>query len=668
MVVAHTEPEPSGRIVAVVGPAGVGKTTLVAGLAWASGSLDHHAPPESLVPLLDAAPEERAHRHSVDLGIVRIEHRGHPLTLLDVPGIAELAAVRPLALAAADLALVVVSPTEAPGPDLVRLWRELDELKVPRILVVTKCDLDRCDVQQTVAELRARLGAHLDPVELVVADGDEHRIVDVLEEAAVVGEGEAEHVEPLPEPLRAAEQPTREALLDDIVAEDDELLERYLGGEELGVVELARALARATHERRVVPVLMASGARHQGLRHLLDLLVALSPTRGASAAPAVAIALAATSDAYQGATTALAILSGTLAADTALTVGTDGRSERLHQLLLPTLPKACPTARARAGEVVLVPKLSVGVGSVLAEPGADATSVAPARPSPTYTIAVEPADQRSVDKVQQAAQRLALEDPGLLVAREPETHRLLLTGMGATHLGLVLERLSRRVGATLATFPPRTPYRETIAGAVEVEGKHKKQTGGHGQYGVVVCRMGPAPRGSGILFVDEIVGGAIPRTFIPAVEAGIREAAEQGGPHGFPVVDVEVHLIDGKHHPVDSNELSFKLAGALALRTALEKAGSIVLEPIALVQLTVPASAQGDVLGYLTARRAKILETNPIGTDDVVIAAEIPTAELSHLAVDLHGLTAGQGRFTSEHARYEPVPPSVLARVLEPAR
>jgi elongation factor G len=666
MTTATTSPTGQARILAIVGPAGTGKTTLVAALAAPPG-----APASSIASLaaaLDGSPEERAHHHSIDVAAVRLEHRGAALTLLDTPGIAELSATRPLALRAADLAVVVLSPVQGLGPELLRLWHVLDEFALPRVVVVSKCDAERCDFEGVLDELRTRIDPHADPVELmVVAPEGEHAFLDVVDELVLVPHGEHEAGEPVPEHLRDRERSAREHLLDDVVSNDDELLERYLAGEELGADEVWGALAHATRTRRLTPVFAVSGMTNRGVELLRDALVVLGTTREKRETldeGTLGLVLGATSDTYQGATAMVAILDGSLSTSSAIEISTEQRAERVHQLLLPTLPKPAPTTRAHAGDVVLIPKLTAPAGAwlVAGRPAPPSVEL----PLPGYSVALEIDDQRSIEKVAQAAQRLAAEDPGLAVDREPDTHRILLTGMGATHLGLVLERLGRRSGVNVRTAPPRTPYRETIAAAVEVEGKHKKQTGGHGQYGVVVCRFKPAPRGSGIVFHDEIVGGAIPRTFIPAVEAGIREAAQQGGPHGFPVVDLEVHLVDGKHHPVDSSELSFKLAGALALRTALERAGTVVLEPISRLHLRVPTSAQGDVLGYLSARRGRILESHPDGADEVTIDAELPAAELNRLAVDLHSLTAGLGAFTSSHARYEVVPAALLENVLTP--
>jgi elongation factor G len=647
------------RNVVIVGPPGAGKTSLVEALALRAGVIARKGRVEDGSTLSDRSPEERQHQFSIDLGVVALPWAGGRLTLLDTPGSSEFLATTALALEAAEFALVVVSAQASLGPELGLLWDLLDARGLPRAIFVNKCDRQPKDFDATLEALHRALSEHIDALELPLPEGGALAgVVDLVANAAFVERGSEEERREIPGELLVQEGLAREALLDEIVQEDDSLMERYLSGEVLSEDEMHEALARATELLHVTPVLCGSATADVGMHHLLDALMELAapPELPATEEPR-ALVVSATIDQYLGRLAVLKNQGGRLRANTVLH-GADGAEEKLHQLLIPFVPEPTPTEWLDPGDVAICVKLQAPVGTVLARRPEDAAKAAPgAQVTPGYTVAIVPEQPADDDKLAQAVFRAVQDDPGLRVEREPGTHRLLLTGVGATQVQLAAERIRRRAGVALRFEEPRTQYRETIAKPQRAEGRFKKQTGGHGQFGVAVIEVEPLARDAGFEFVDEIVGGAIPRNFIPAVEKGILEAMEQGGPHGNPVTDIRVRLVDGKYHSVDSSEMSFKVAGALALKEALAAAGTIVLEPISAVTVTVPAEQQGDILGYLSAKRGKIVRTSPSEDGSrVVIEAFVPAAELARFAPDLRAMTSGLGTFLARHDHYEQLP------------
>jgi elongation factor G len=370
------------------------------------------------------------------------------------------------------------------------------------------------------------------------------------------------------------------------------------------------------------------------------------------------------SDPYVGKISLLRVLSGTIRPDTVLTDPRTHADQRLHILQLLRGKEAQPVDEAQAGDIVAVPKLSdTATGDTLAPKGTPV--VVPAAPTEpvVLSVAIRPKSKGDEDKLMTGLHRLQEEDLALVVERVDETHQTILRGTGETHLAVAAERLARKFGVEVATEDVLVPFRETISQQAEAEGKYKKQTGGHGQYGVASIRIEPLERGEGFHFVDQVVGGAIPKQYIPAVEKGVLEAMSQGGVHGYPVVDVQVSCYDGKYHSVDSSEMSFKMAGSLAFREAMAKAGPVVLEPVSLLEVTVPATMQGDVLGDLNSRRGRVQGTDSVDGGLQKIAALVPTAEIQRYAVDLRSLTGGRGRFQASHDHYDAMPSNLVERM-----
>jgi elongation factor G len=652
------------RTIVCVGPPGSGKTSLIEAIALGTGALPHKGRIEDGTTICDKSPEEIRHGYSIDLTTTSIVHRETKLNLIDTPGSSEFLATTALAIEAADAALVIIDPQTVTNPELVLLWNLLNINQVPRLIFVNKCDRDANAFSKTVAMLHDTLGDHIDPVELPLPDANGiNGVLDLIANRGYLDQVAVETEVAIPAELMTQEQAARDTLLDEIVQEDDAIMERYLAGEELADTELTLALATAVRSRHITPLLCGSATNDIGIHHLLDALATLAPIpQLPNDSTQRVLVVSATHDQYLGRLVVLKNLGAPLKADMTLRAP-NGVEERLHQLLVPTPTELSQVTTVDQGDLVVVPKLTAPVGSVLVRGAAPAESTTPHRLEPGFAIALTAAIAQEEERVAAALFKLADDDPGLVIDREPGTHRLLVKGLGTNHIAITLERLQRRTQVAVTTYDPITQYRETFRTNAQAEGRYKKQTGGHGQFGVATIIVEPLPRDQGFEFVDEIVGGAIPRNFIPAVERGVAEAMEAGGLYGYPITDIRVRLIDGKFHSVDSSEMSFKMAGGLALREALQQAGSQLLEPITHLNITVPPQYQGDVLGYLSAKRGRVLGTDALPEGWVQLEADVPTAELVAFAPDLRAMTNGLGSFTSQHDHYDIVPDHLAEKV-----
>ncbi len=692
------DPFPTSRLrnVAIAGHSGAGKTTLVEALAAHTGVVARPGTTDDGTTISDHDPEEIAHGISMHATVVpcvvelagRAEGGPVKLNLVDTPGFADFEHDVATALTAVDLVAVVVSAVDGVEAGTESAWRMASALGLPRMVVVTKLDRDRADFDRVLTEIRERFGAGVAPLELPVGGGPDLRgVIDLLSDRAVIySPGSTAGTEgPVPDDLAVTEHAVHEALVEGIVVGDDAMTERYLEGDAISFEELEASLAGGVGSGSVFPVVCVSAAGGVGIDRLAWMLAELcpSPDRRAPAEVAAGGETAPVAcdpggdpllrvfktlpDPYVGTLSVCRVLSGTIRPDVVLTNPRTRTDERLHTLLALRGGHSEPVPSVTAGDLVAIPKLAAtATGDTLAPKSTPVTVVSPpfpTVPTPSLSIAVRPATAADDDKLMTGLNRLVGEDPSLTVTRVDETHQTLLGGAGDTQIAVALERLARRFGVAVEREEVRIPYRETISRAATAEGRYKKQTGGHGQFGVATVRLEPLARGEGFAFADEVVGGVIPRQFVPAVEKGVVEAMAHGGASGFPVVDVSVAVVDGKHHPVDSSEMSFKMAGALAFREALATAGSVVLEPVSVLEVTVPEGHQGDVLGDLHARRAKVQRTDVTGEGDLVVTATVPAASLARYAADLRSLTAGRGRFTARHDHYAPVPPQLAAQL-----
>ncbi|MCK4177223.1 elongation factor G [Aciditerrimonas ferrireducens] len=665
------------RNVALAGHHGVGKTTLVEALLHAARVLAKPGRVEDGTTVCDFEPEEVEHRFSVQLATAPVPVGEVLLNLVDTPGTADFSGELRAALGVCDLVAVVVSAVDGVEAQAEAAWELAAELGLPRLVVVNKLDRDQASFDRVLAALRERFGAGLAPLELPVGEAEGFRgVVDLLADQAVLYQDGRPVTGPVPEEVADLEHQVREQLVEGIVVGDDGLMERYLEGEVPTAAELEAALAGGVHQALVFPVVCCSATTGVGVDRLASLLAELAPSPDQRApyrvqagdtvqevacdptADPLAFVFKTFSDPYVGHVSLLRVVSGTIRPDMTLTNPRTHAEVRLHGLQRLRGKQAEPIPEAQAGDLFAVTKLTeVTTGDTLAPKGTPVRVLPLLAPEPAvHAMAVVPQSRADEDKLMTALHRLQEEDPSLVVERSDESRQTVLRGAGETHLALACERLKRKFGVTVSLEPVAVPYRETITQEAQAEGKYKKQTGGHGQFGVCVLRLRPLPRGEGFRFVDEVVGGAIPKQYIPAVEKGVQEAFASGGPHGFPVVDVEVTCLDGKYHPVDSSEMSFKMAGALAVREALAKAGAIVLEPVERVTVEVPSALQGDVLGDLNGRRGRVLGTEALPGDRQRIEALVPSAELQRYAPELRSLTGGRGRFRAVFDHYEPLP------------
>ena len=684
--VGDTSSQSVVRNVVLVGHNGTGKTSLAEAMLYRAGVVDRPGRVVDGTASCDRDPEERARQQSLGLATVYFTWDGCRVNVIDTPGYADFSVDAVNGMHAADLAVFVVDGVSGVQARDEMLWRIADRLRLPRVVFVNGLDRDHSSFERAVESLRSCFGDRVEPVELPWGvKSDFHGIADLVADRAVdYDSGRAERM-PIPDDLAAAAEAGHVQLVEDVLEADDDLLEQYLEGVDPSAEQIEELLRSSMLARDVFPVLCGSAVKPIGVDWLLDFICRVGPAPGESGpvralptgggepvdvdvdpggAP-LAFVFKVRIDDFLGQISWLRVVSGTLRPGDTLVNARTGAKERLPSLLSLTGADHRPVDHAAAGHIVAATKLSDSLtGDTL---GVDASLAVPMTPppAPVYAVAVRAATPAAEDKLATALRRLVTEDPSLAVRHEPATRQTLLSGSGDAHIRVALSRLDR-LGVEHVTEDVRVAYLETLSGPADVESKHKKQTGGHGQFAVAAVRFEPLPRGAGYEFDSEVTGGAIPRNLIPAVGAGVEEAMARGGPRGFPLVDLRAVCYDGKHHSVDSSEMSFKMAGSLALRAAVQQAGSTVLEPVSSVRVEVPDAYQGDVLGDLNARRGIVLGTEPgdaAGTS--VINARVPTSEMLRYVMDLRSTTGGTGTFSAEHWDYQPLPSALLARAVQ---
>jgi elongation factor G len=680
------------RNVALVGHGGSGKTTLVEALLHRAGVIARAGRVEDGTTVCDTEPEEAKRTMSLSLALAPFEWEAsdgetYKVNLIDTPGYADFVGDVDAALSIADLAVVVVNAVDGVEVGTELAWARCVAAGLPRLVFINKEDKQRADFHRVLDQLRNSFGSGFVPLELPLGEEEQfHGVADVLTDQGFEYDAEGQHhTSPIPDDVAEEEHRLHDELVEEIVAGDDEQLERYLAGDVPSAAELERTLAHEVLDCLEFPVLVGSATTGVGIDRLADFICEIGPSPAdrpakvlagpeeipVTADPAgepLAYVFRTMADQFVGQVSLFKVLSGTIAADDRLVNTASGTEERLHGLFHLRGKEHLPADHVVAGDLAAVAKLTATpTGSTLAPKSTPVRAVGPSPRPPSYGLALKPVTQSDDDKLSGALQRLCAEDPALVVERNDETSQTVLRGSGDTHLAVALERLARKFGVNVETEGVRVPYRETITGKAEAEGKVKKQSGGHGQYAVAQLRVSPTDRGEGSEFVDSIVGGAIPRNFIPAVQKGVEEAMASGGVHGFPVVDVRVECYDGKYHSVDSSDMAFRTAAAHGLKEALQKAGAVVLEPVSLLTVHVPSGNQGDVLGDLNSRRGRVNGTNVLADGTHEIQALVPAAEIQRYALDLRSMTGGRGTFHAVHDHYEVLPSHLTEKVKKAA-
>jgi elongation factor G len=687
--VAH---KPADRIrnVALIGHRGSGKTSLSEALLFEAGVTNRMGRVADGSTVFDFEPDEQEREMSIDARVASFEYGDRKINLIDTPGDPSFIADTLGALRVVDAAIVVVNAVMGVEVHTERLWARASEEGLARLVFVNMLDRERADFFRTLDSLKAAFGPHAVATEIPI--GSEHEVrgvIDLIDMKAFEYEGEgrgsAKESE-IPEDLQAQADEYREKLMDEVAENSDELMERYLEGEEISHEEIVTALKQGVTQGHLFPVTCGIATKNLGTNRLLEALVEDVPSpamRGAVKAldadggeteiepsedgDPVAFVFKTTADPYTGRTNLLRVYSGTLRSDSQAFNVTRGAKERIGQLAAPQGKDSANIDELGPGDIGAVAKLrETRAGDVLAAKDAGISFPPLDLPAPVMAFAFEPKSKGDEEKAVTALRRLEEEDPTLDIHRDPQTGEQIIAGLTQIHVEVITERMKRRYGAEIELHPPQVPYLETIRKPAKAHGRYKKQTGGRGQFGDCHIEIEPAESGTGFEFVNAIKGGVIPSGFIPAVEKGIAEAMQQGVLAGYPVKDVRVRLYDGQHHSVDSSEMAFKIAGSMAFKQAVTDAQPYLLEPIVQMTIVVPEDAVGDVVGDLNSRRGRPLGVEPKGTM-TEIKAEVPMAEVLDYAPDLRAITGGRGDYTMEFERYEEVPGQIAQKVIAQA-
>jgi elongation factor G len=670
------------RNVLIVGHGGAGKTSLTEALLHATGATNRVGRVEDGTTVTDFEPEETRKQISVSLAVAPVEHGGYKVNRLDAPGYADFVGDVRSALPAADAVLFVVSGVEGVETQTEVVWTMAEELGLPRAFFINKLDRDRASFARSLESIQEAFGKGCPPLYLPIGEEHEFRgLVGLLSGRAFVHDGGGRSEGEVPPDLQGAASSLREQLIEAIIqeAEDEELMDRYLGGDDIAPTDLIPDLEQAVAAGRLFPVLAGAATRDIGTVELLEVLTEAFPSpterppvadrRADPDGPLAAYVFKTVADPYVGRMNLFRVVSGTFLPDSTVLNATKGKEERVGHLLTVRGKTQEPADRVVAGDIGAVAKLAdTSTGDTLCARDQPVTLPAPAMPDPLLPIAIAPKSRGDEEKLSSGLARMEAEDLTLRVERNVDTKQTILWGMGENHIEVALERLKRKYGVEVTQVPLLLPYKETFRSPAKALGRHVKQSGGHGQYGICNIEVEPLPRGGGFEFVDKIYGGAVPNQFIPSVEKGVRKAMEDGLLAGYPVVDIRVTLQDGKYHTVDSSDMAFQIAGGLALKEAAAKAEVVLLEPVLELEVLIPDEYVGDILGDLSSRRGRVVGTDPVGTGRTLVRATAPEAEVVRYAIDLRSMTRGKGSFARRVSHYEELPSHLAAKVVEESK
>jgi len=681
------------RNVALVGHGHAGKTSLVSAMLYTAGAIQNMGRVDDGTALTDYDDEEIMRKMSISASLAYAEWGQTKINLLDTPGFNMFVHEAKLALPVVDAALVVVDGVAGVEVVTQRIWGYCEEYHTPRVIVASRMDRERADRERVLESLRNAFGRNVIPLELPI--GKEKSlagVVDLVRMKAYTyelgGNGKGKPGE-IPAAMKDAAQEGHERLVELVAEGDDALMEKFFEAGTLSEEDLVPALHNAIREDRIFPVLFASGLGNVSTDRLLDFIAEFTPAateheairgevtsgngeppsrRESDSEPVSLYVFKTVSDPFAGRISYFKVFSGVLKNDASLVNFSRASQEKLAHISVMQGKSAAPVNELHAGDIGAVAKLKDTLtGDTLGEKSAPIRYPRVMLPEPAITFAIEPKTRADEDKLGPGVHKLLEEDAMLRFFRDPQTKEFLIAGTGQQHIEVTVSKLRRRYHTEVNLKAPKVPYRETIRGRADVQGRHKKQTGGHGQYGDCKIKMEPLPRGSQFEFVNDIFGGAIPKNFIPAVEKGIRDAAARGYLAGYPVVDFKVVLYDGSYHEVDSNDLSFQLAGRIAFKKAMEQAKPTLLEPIMIVEITVPDEFAGSIMGDLNSRRGRIQGMDNKG-GNTIIKAEVPMAEMLTYGADLTSMTQGRGSFNMEMHHYDVVPGQLQEKIIEKAK
>lgn len=677
------------RNVAFVGHGGSGKTSLTEALLFITGGIDRMGKVEDGNTVSDFDADEVKRKISINASVVPVEWKEHKINIIDAPGYLDFIGDMVGALHVADAAVLVTPAQSAPEVGFDIALEYIEKRGIARAVFISKMDRENADFEARLKELRERFGARVVPVIIPIgAEATFEGVVNLISMRAVRGTGAKATEDDVPASMQQQVSRYHEWLEESAAEGDDELTLKYLEGEPLTSEEIQRGLKAGIASGKLIPVMCGSASNLNGLTAFLDFIIGefpspadIPPVKGINpqtgqeetrrpddSEPLAAFVFKTMADPYVGKLTYFRVMSGLLRSDSHVWNANKEREERVGQIFFLRGKQQEPTPAVHAGDIGAIAKLQeTSTGDTLTDRAKPILLPGIEFPSPVYSIAIRAKSKADEDRLGPALSRLAEEDPTFRFYRDPETGQTVISGMGESHLDVVIERMKRKFGTEVTTEELRIPYRETIRSKAQAQGKHKKQTGGRGQYGDCWIEIEPYPDGE-FLFEDRIVGGVIPKQYIPAVEKGVRDAMRRGVLAGYPVVNVKCAVYDGSYHTVDSSDQAFQIAGSLAFQNAAAKANMVLLEPVLKVEIIVPEEFLGDVISDLNGKRGRVMGTESAGTGRQKITALVPQAEMVRYAIDLRSITRGRGRFSTEFSHYDEVPAHIAQQIIERAR
>ncbi len=665
------------RNIALVGHGGTGKTSLVEAMLFNTGAIKRIGKVDDGNSVADYLPEEVKRKITISTALVPCEYRDHKINVLDTPGYADFYFEVTGAMRVVDSIVMVLSANAGVEVQTEVIWE--DFANVPKIVFINKMDRENADYYKALNEMKESFSDNIVPVQLPIGAEDNFKgVVDLVKMKALLfepGTGKINETD-IPADMMDDVETYKEALIEAAAEANDELLTKYLEGEELSDTEILEGIKEAASNGSAVFVFCGSALNNIAIQPVMDFIVDCSATPDTNPIvkgkdldndPLAAQVFKTIADPYIGRLTMFRVFTGKMKADSVVYNANKEKDEKIAQILIMTGKEQATVPELYAGDIAAVAKLSVTATGDSLTVKSNPIIIEPIEfPEPTLSMAIEPKSKGDEDKLSGALQRLLEEDPTIRVEKNTETRQTIMKSMGDTHVDIVIEKLSRKFGVDVVSKEMRIPYRETIRGTVEAEGKHKKQTGGHGQYGHVWIKFEPTEDGE-FVFEEHVFGGSVPRNYFPAVEKGLIEAMEEGVLAGYPVTNLKATLYDGSYHSVDSSEMAFKMAARLAYRKGLESAKPVLLEPIVNVEIEVPEAYMGDIIGDMNSKRGRVMGMEPADRKQI-IKAQAPQAEMARYTIDLKSMTQGRGKFRMEFSHYEEVPTQIAEKIIEKAR